>query len=187
MEYTPLRKNHLPRLPEIRAEYVSDRCLRLTSTGDANMEVQFTLHAEALDEPFRSQGLSIVRQKDKDELRNRMGSQALQLVVESNGRLIALLDAQVEVWRRVLKVWNLLVDEQHRRQGIGTKLMQQATEFATKSNCRAISVEAQATNWPALCFYTKLGFDICGVDHHFYTNRDLERKEVALFLYRELP
>jgi ribosomal protein S18 acetylase RimI-like enzyme len=186
MEYTPLTEHYLPKLPEIRAEYVSDRYLSLASSGDGDEDVQFALHPEALDEPFRSQGLSIVREKDKDEIRSRMGSQALQLVVENDNRLIALLDAQVESWRRVLKVWNLLVDEKHRRQGIGTKLMQQATEFATKSNCRAISVEAQATNWPALCFYTKLGFQICGLDHHFYTNRDLERKEVALFLYREL-
>jgi ribosomal protein S18 acetylase RimI-like enzyme len=186
MEYTPLREVHLPRLPEIRAEYVSDRYLCLISAGDGDTEVQFALHAEALDELFHSQGLSILREKDRDEIRGRMGSQALQLVVENNSRLIALLDAEVEAWRRVLKVWNLLVDEEYRRQSIGTKLMQQATEFATKSNCRAISVEAQATNWPALCFYTKLGFQICGMDHHFYTNRDLERKEVALFLYREL-
>jgi ribosomal protein S18 acetylase RimI-like enzyme len=174
-------------LSQIRAEYVSDRCLCLTCAGDGDTAVQFALQAEALDEPFHSQGLSIVREKDKDEIRSRMDQQALQLVVEENGRLIALLDAEVERWRRALKVWNLLVDEQSRRQGIGTRLMQQAIEFATKSNCRAVSVEAQATNWPALCFYTKLGFQICGVDHHFYTNRDLERKEVALFLYRELP
>jgi ribosomal protein S18 acetylase RimI-like enzyme len=187
MEYTPLREAHLPRLSEIRAEYVSDRCLCLTSAGAGHTEVQFALRAEALDEPFHSQGLSIIRERDRDEIRSRMGSRALQLVVEKDGRLIALLDAEVEGWRRVLKVWNLLVDEQYRGQGLGTKLMQQATEFATQSNCRAISVEAQATNWPALCFYTKLGFQICGVDHHFYTNRDLERKEVALFLYRELP
>jgi ribosomal protein S18 acetylase RimI-like enzyme len=187
MEYTPLTEAHLPRLSEIRAEYVSDRCLCLTSAGDGNTQVQLALRAQALDEPFRSQGLSIIRQKDRDEIRRRMGQQVLQLVVEEEGRLIAILDAEVERWRRALKIWNLLVDQQFRRQGIGTRLMQRATEFAKKSNCRAISVEAQATNWPALCFYTKLGFQICGVDHHFYTNRDLERKEVALFLYRELP
>jgi ribosomal protein S18 acetylase RimI-like enzyme len=110
----------------------------------------------------------------------------LQLVAEEDGRLIAFLDAELEPWRGVLKVFNLLVDEQYRRQGIGTNLMQKALDFAIDSKCRAISVEAQATNWPALSFYTKMGFEICGVDDHLYTNRDLERKEVALFLYREL-
>jgi ribosomal protein S18 acetylase RimI-like enzyme len=116
-----------------------------------------------------------------------MADRNLQLVVEEDQRLIAFLDAEVEMWRGVLKVWNLLVDEEHRRQGIGTDLMHKAEQFAAQNHCRAISVEAQATNWPALSFYTRMGFRICGVDDHFYTNRDPERKEVALFLYRELP
>jgi ribosomal protein S18 acetylase RimI-like enzyme len=186
MEYSPLEEPHLPRLLEIRAEYVSDRHVRVVHARTDGFEASIQLRPEELEEPFRSQGLSIVREKDVDEIRSRMGQQALQLMAEEDGRLIALLDAEVESWRRVLKVWNLLVDEQHRRRGIGTTLLQRATEFATANNCRAISVEAQATNWPALCFYSGLGFQICGVDDHFYTNRDLERKEVALFLYREL-
>jgi len=149
--------------------------------------VAFALRVEHLSSPFRSQGLSIVRRRDREEIKSRMGAGSLQLVVEDNGRLIALLDAEIESWRRVLRVWNLLVDEEHRRQGIGTGLMHRAEEFGIEHHCRAISVEAQATNWPALGFYTKMGFGICGVDDHYYTNRDLERKEVALFLYRELP
>ena len=147
----------------------------------------FALRVEQLSSPFRSQGLSIVRRRDREEIKSRMGAGSLQLVVEENGRLIALLDSEIESWRRVLRVWNLLVDEEHRRQGIGTGLMHRAEEFGIKHHCRAISVEAQATNWPARGFYMKMGFEICGVDDHYYTNRDLERKEVALFLYRELP
>jgi ribosomal protein S18 acetylase RimI-like enzyme len=147
----------------------------------------FILQAEPINPPFRSQGLSIIRAKDRDEIATRMDGHNLQLVVEEGQRLIAFLDAEVETWRGVLKVWNLLVDEEHRRQGIGTNLMDKAEEFATHNQCRAISVEVQTTNWPALSFYSKMGFHICGVDDHFYTNHDLERKEVALFLYRELP
>jgi ribosomal protein S18 acetylase RimI-like enzyme len=186
MEFSPLEEAHLPRLREIRAEYISDKYVGVVHARGDGFEAAIQLRTAELEKPFRSQGLSIVRQKDVDEIRNRMGQQSLQLVAHEDGRLVAFLDAEVEAWRRVLKVWNLLVDEQHRRQGIGTTLLQRATEFATANNCRAISVEAQATNWPALCFYRGLGFQVCGVDDHFYTNRDLERKEVALFLYREL-
>jgi len=146
----------------------------------------YTLHSEELHPPFRSQGLSIVSAKDRDEIGARMDDRNLQPVVEEDGRLTAFLDAEVEPWRGVLKVWNLLVDVEYRRRGIGAALMHKAEDFAMENHCRAISVEAQATNWPALSFYTKMGFHICGVDDHFYTNRDLERKEVALFLYREL-
>jgi ribosomal protein S18 acetylase RimI-like enzyme len=186
VEFANLTDDHLPRLHEIRADYQSTTYVRVSRAGQG-LDVNLSMCQEVLDKPFRSQGMSIIRQKDRDETRGRMGgSQALQLVAEEGGRLIALLDAEVETWRRVLKIWNLLVDEEHRRQGIGTELMRRAEEFAEKRWCRAVALETQATNWPALCFYTKLGFEICGVDDHFYTNRDLERKEVALFLYREL-
>ncbi len=188
MDYRILSGDRLHRLGEIRADYSSDRYLRVVrATGEGPLATGFTLQAEELHRPFRSQGMSIVRAKDRDEIAARMGDHSLQLVVEEDQRLIALLDAEVETWRGILKVWNLLVDEEHRRQGIGTDLMHKAEQFAAQRHCRAISVEAQATNWPALSFYTKMGFHICGVDDHFYTNRDLERREVALFLYRELP
>ncbi len=172
-------------MSEIKAEYVSDKYLRVIKTGDG-LEVGFALRVEHLEEPFRSQGYGIVRERDREEIRSRMDAQALQLVVEENGRLIGFLDAEIESWRKVVKVWDILVDEEHRRQGIGTELIRRAQEFAAKSSCRALVVETQTTNWPALNFYLKLGFQIGGVDDHFYTNRDAERKEVALFLYREL-
>lgn len=186
MEYKRLVQDSIPRLQEIRADYVSDRYLRVIKTGDG-LQVGFALRIEELEQPFRSQGISIVRQRDKDLVRSRIGEHALQLVVEENGWLVGLLDAEVESWRRVLKVWNLLVDEEYRRQGIGTTLMGRAQEFARETDCRAISAETQTTNWPALNFYLKMGFQICAVDDHFYTNRDVQRNEVALFLYRELP
>lgn len=185
MQYQRLTRNHIARLREIRAEYVSARYLRVIKTGES-FEIGFELRAEELEEPFRSQGLTIIRQQDKEEIRSRMDGDTLQLVVEENRRLIGFLDVEIQSWRRVAKVWNLLVDEEYRRQGIGTDLMERAKAFAREKDCRAIVVETQTTNWPALNFYLGTGFQICAVDDHFYTNRDLERKEVALFLYREL-
>ena len=185
MDFKPLEIDHIPRLADIRADYISEMCIRVSRTGESG-EIGFSLNTESLREPFRSQGLSIVRQRDREEILSRMGAKSLQLVAQDNGRLVALLDAAVESWRRVLKVWNILVDQDCRRQGIGTELLRRASEFAEEKRCRAISLEAQATNWPALNFYLSAGFQVCGVDDHHYTNRDLERKEVALFLYREL-
>jgi GNAT superfamily N-acetyltransferase len=186
MEFKLLADEHIARLHEIRAEYASDRCLRVVRTGQSP-EIGLSLRVENLEHIFRSQGLTIAGQHDKADIRSRLGRQTLQVVAEDRGRLIALLDAELESWRRVLRIWNLLVDQEYRRRGIGTKLMRSAESFALEKHCRAISLETQATNWPALSFYLKLGFEICGVDDHLYTNHDLQRKEVALFLYRELP
>lgn len=185
VEYRQLTEAHIARLPEIRADYVSDRYLRVRRSGHG-LEVRFSLHVEKLEEPFRSQGYGIIRDKDQAQIRSRMGAQALQLVVEHNRRLIAVLDAAIESWRNVLKVWDLLIDEGYRLQGIGTGLIKRAKEFGMENDCRAVVVETRTTNWPALNFYLKMGFHICAVDDHFYTNLDIDRKEVALFMHREL-
>jgi ribosomal protein S18 acetylase RimI-like enzyme len=162
-----------------------DRYVRVTKTGE-RFEVGFTLVVEGLEEPFRRQAISTIREKDKEDIKSRIGGQALQLVVEEVGCLIGFLDVEMESWRRVAMIWNLLVDEEYRRQGIGTELTRRAKEFARENDCPAIALETQATNLPALNFYLKLGFQICALDDHFYTNHDLERKEVALLLYHEL-
>jgi ribosomal protein S18 acetylase RimI-like enzyme len=185
MECRLMADRDIARLHEIRAEYVSDRCLRVVRTGQSP-EISILLQVESLGYTFGSQGLTIVGERDKAETRSRLAGQTLQVVAEDQGRLVALLDAEVESWRRVLKVWNLLVHEEYRRRGIGTRLMRSAEAFALEKHCRAISIETQATNWPALSLYLKLGFEVCGVDDHFYTNRDLAHQEVALFLYRDL-
>lgn len=185
MEYKPLSSEHIGRLQEIRAEYVSHRYLRLSKAGDT-LELRLSLQVEELEEPFRSQGLSIIRRKDKESIESRMEGLSLQLVVQDKGRLIGLLDVEIEPAQGVGRVWNLLIDERYRQRGIGTELIKRARDFARANDCRAITVETQATNWPALNFYVKMGFQICGLDDHLYTNEDLERKQVALFLYHEL-
>ncbi|MBV9281740.1 MAG: GNAT family N-acetyltransferase, partial [Chloroflexi bacterium] len=48
-----------------------------------------------------------------------------------------------------------------------------------------IAVETQINNYPAVSFYRKHGFEISGFNDHLYSNDDLARQDVALFLFRE--
>lgn len=98
MVFVLLTVDHISRLGDIRADYTAERHIPVNKTGEGD-EVGFSLPAESLDEPFPSKGLSIVRRRDREEIPTRMSSQTLQLVAEENGRLIALLDAQVWSWR----------------------------------------------------------------------------------------
>ena len=116
-------------------------------------------------------------------------SPSLLSVVEFEGVTVALLDVSFEDWNETAKVWNLYVDAAHRGQGLGRRLVKHAAEWARQPEhrARALVVETQTTNVPACLFYRANGFDLSGIDDHFYSNDDINAKmglgEVALFWY----
>ncbi|MCY9545163.1 GNAT family N-acetyltransferase, partial [Paenibacillus alvei] len=83
-------------------------------------------------------------------------------------------------------IWELRVSSEYRRRNIGTALMNQVVEMARENGLRAIRLETQNYNVPAIKFYNQCGFMIEGIDLSFYTNTDVENGEVALFLTKKL-
>jgi ribosomal protein S18 acetylase RimI-like enzyme len=102
------------------------------------------------------------------------------------GRLVGVVDVKRENWREAGFVWNIAVDRAYRGQGIGYELMKRVIEWGQRKRLRAIVLETQTNNWPACRFYQRFGFQISGIDDHYYTNRDVEKKDVALFWTYEL-
>jgi ribosomal protein S18 acetylase RimI-like enzyme len=78
-------------------------------------------------------------------------------------------------------VTDLVVDEKSRRKGIGTALLMAAQEWTTQKNLKRIILEMQSKNYPAIRFALKLGYEFCGYNDHYYSNRD-----IALFFARLL-
>ena len=99
-----------------------------------------------------------------------------------NDKLIACLEISKEVWSNRLRITELWVDESFRRMGIGTILMNFAKKKAEELKCRAIILETQTCNVNAIDFYLKQGFELFGFDRSFYSNDDLNRKEIRLEL-----
>lgn len=81
-------------------------------------------------------------------------------------------------WNNSLYIENILIDEKHRRQGIGIMLIKNAIKEARRLNCRVIELETQNTNYPAIQFYRRMGFNITGLNTRLYNNPD----EIALFM-----
>ena len=79
------------------------------------------------------------------------------------------------------EIQDLNVLPQHRRRGIGTALMTHARRWAWDQGLQEILAETTTKNYPALCFYQKLGFQFCGFNDHYYTNQD-----IALFFVQVL-
>jgi ribosomal protein S18 acetylase RimI-like enzyme len=81
-----------------------------------------------------------------------------------------------------MRIWELLIKEEHRRKGIGTQLMQHAIKMAKEKGARMLVLETQSCNVKAIQFYLKHGYKLIGFDTAAYSNQDIEKKEVRLEL-----
>lgn len=75
---------------------------------------------------------------------------------------------------------DLLIDDDFRRSGIGSQLMDLAKVEARKVGARMLVLETQSCNVPAINFYLQHGFELIGFDLAHYTNNDIERNEFRM-------
>jgi ribosomal protein S18 acetylase RimI-like enzyme len=99
-------------------------------------------------------------------------------------QLVGVAIASAEAWNRSLRVWEFHVVESLRGQGIGRQLMEKMVETAVTHNLRIIVCETQSSNVPAIRAYRKLGFVLDAIDLSFYSNEDVEKESVAVFMKR---
>jgi ribosomal protein S18 acetylase RimI-like enzyme len=95
------------------------------------------------------------------------------LACEVDGVVRGYIDLLARPWQHLGWVANLAVDCEVRRRGIGTALMRHARQWAREQGLHRILVEATTKNYPAICFYEKLGFQFCGFNDHYYPNQDI--------------
>lgn len=181
----PLTSADVPRISEIDAEFESDRCLDVEKTANG-LQVSWRLIERPLVPPFLSTDYGLSRQEREQVGARLRENDGLYLVIEDAGKLVALLDVERERWRDTATVWNILVDRSYRRRGLGGQLMNRAIEWARRHGLRGIMLETQTNNLPACHFYQAVGFKLCGLDDHFYSNDDIGMKEVAIFWWHEL-
>ena len=69
----------------------------------------------------------------------------------------------------VLHLVGLAVEEAHRRQGWGGRLLAVMLERGRHRQCRSCRLEVRRSNEPAMRLYRKFGFSVHGVQRRFYT------------------
>lgn len=95
-----------------------------------------------------------------------------------NEELAGWIICKHRTWNNSFYIENILIDEKHRRQGIGIMLIKSAIKEARRLNCRVIELETQNTNYPAIQFYRRMGFNITGLNTRLYNNSE----ELALYM-----
>ncbi|MFA5526869.1 MAG: GNAT family N-acetyltransferase [Acholeplasmataceae bacterium] len=95
-------------------------------------------------------------------------------------KLVAAIEGSIETWNNRYRIWNIAVDKKYQRQGYGKLLFSHIIEVAKSHQARALVLECQSCNDPAISFYLKQGMHFIGFDTLAYSNHDVQNKEVRL-------
>ena len=99
----------------------------------------------------------------------------------ADGQIAGVILLNVEEWRSVARIEDIIVGRQFRRYGIGSLLLNCASDWARNRGCWAILLETQNVNFPAIQFYLRNGLAVWGIGQHFYPPGPVEH-EVAIFM-----
>lgn len=159
--------------------YTTSEVYRVTwSESDASTTFELNLEALSKPEPFRFPLI-----KEDVERYAALLPNDYSFGAYDGHTLVGIAMSEPSDWNRTVRVWEFHVAQPYQRQGIGRRLMAAIAERARATSQRALVLETQNTNVPAIRFYRRVGFSLEGIDISFYTNEDmLPERNVALFM-----
>jgi GNAT superfamily N-acetyltransferase len=119
------------------------------------------------------------------DMENRLRHAEGGYVALADGQIAGGILLNVENWRSVVRVSEIIVGHQYRRYGVGSLLLSCAADWARKRGCWAIVLETQNINYPAIQFYLRNGLEVWSINQHFYPPGSAEH-EVAIFMGKRL-
>jgi ribosomal protein S18 acetylase RimI-like enzyme len=99
------------------------------------------------------------------------------LVADELGEVFGYLDMTVCPWQWQGCIEHLVTDRRYRRQGLASRLLTVAEDWARANGLHAIVMVVQTKNDPAISLFLERGYSFCGYVDHYYNNG-----EVGLFL-----
>lgn len=106
-------------------------------------------------------------------------------VALADGQVAGVVLLNVEEWRSVTRIKDIIVGRLFRRYGIGSLLLNCAADWARNRGCCAILLETQSSNYPAIRFYLRNGLQVWSISQHHYPPGPDEH-EVAIFMGKML-
>ena len=181
----PTTPADLTSLRDIDGTVESSTYLHLQRSGD---DLNLVWHIE--ERPLRTKLIEAAVLDDESQFLAeqiaRGHDEGLGLVAEHDGQIVASLVAQPRQTNRTLKVPDLRVDYDYRRQGLGSALLFRAIQAARDAGLRAVVLQTRSNNYPAARFLLKTGFELAGLDTQLYSNHDLVKEAATLFWYAAL-
>jgi GNAT superfamily N-acetyltransferase len=120
---------------------------------------------------------------DPDQLRDL---DAHFVAEREDGHVVGTAGVRCEKWNRRGIVIDFYIDRDCRRQGAGHALMGALVDATRRMGMNRLWLETQNVNVPAVRFYFREGFRLCGLDESFYDSDTRAGSEIALFFVRDL-
>jgi ribosomal protein S18 acetylase RimI-like enzyme len=185
MEIRPVQPADLIALIEIDGTIESLNYLHVDRSGEG-LAVQWKVE----ERPLRTKWID--RNRPADELQFLLKQVAsgidegIALLAEHDGAMIGSMLAQPVPQFGTMRLIDIRVDFDFRRQGIASGMLYQLITEARNRELRAVSAEVAANNEPACRLLLKLGFDLAGLDTQRHSNHDLVKEAATLLWYASL-
>ena len=182
MEIRPVRPDDLDDLLEIDGTIESSEYLHLERAGEG-----LTVSWKLEQRPLREKRIVPNRLDDDQKFVLRQvvtgADEGYALLAEHEGQKVALLLAQPQPQYGTLRIADLRVDYDFRREGLASAFLYQAISEAREKGLRAVTAETLTDNLPAAKLLSKCGFDLAGIDAQRRSNHDLVKEAASLLWY----
>jgi ribosomal protein S18 acetylase RimI-like enzyme len=185
MEIRPLIESDLDQLVEVDGTVESSAYLHVERSGET-LQMCWRLQERALRSKL-VQSNSISQELDFEFRQVIRGiDEGIALAAEHDEVLVALLLGRIDPGAGVLRLLDLRVDFDSRRQGLGMAMLYQAINHARELGLRAVAAEVPTNNLPASKLLARCGFELAGIDTHRVSNHDLVKETATLLWYAPL-
>ena len=106
------------------------------------------------------------------------------LVAERAGAIVGFAALTHRRWNRRTELWHLYVASALRRHGVGRALVEAVIAAARMAEMRCVWLETSTLAYPAIEFYRRMGFELCGLDESLYDRAGVSEGETALYFAR---
>ena len=87
--------------------------------------------------------------------------------------MLGYLTMRPEPVHQIAFVQDLVVGQQFRQGGVGSKLLNVARSWAQEHGAKALMVETQTVNYPAIEFLQNRGLQFCGFNDQYFRSHDI--------------
>lgn len=185
MEIRPATRADLAQLRDIDGTIESTQYVFLDRTGEG-LVTSWRLQARPLRE-------KLIEPNPLDDERDfalrqivNSADEGIALLGEHDDQVIAAALALPDPTHRTMRILDLRVDYDHRRQGLATVMVYQIIEQARSRELRAVVAETRTNNFPVNQLFQKLAFELSGLDTSRFSNHDLVKEAATLFWYAAL-
>lgn len=183
MEIKPLTAADVAQIPNVISGYQTDAVYQVGHV-EGDTAVALTLTLTPLEKPIYKRFPPL---SDDDLARYQaVTAHNFAFGLFTDSALVGVALAEPNDWNGSLWVWEFHIADGYRGQGWGKLLMTKLIAQAQAMALRTVVCETQNNNVPAIRFYRRMGFRVEGVDVSYYSNEDLARQDVAVFMKRRL-